>query len=56
MPRTGRPHSQNPKNSRVTVRLTEPLFQKLEDYCREHKLERAEAVRIAVERMLEKDK
>lgn len=56
MPRMGRPPLQDPKESRITVRFTSELFAKLEEYCKEQNLGRAEAVRIAVERMLSEKK
>lgn len=52
MPRTGRPPTQDPKSNRITVRFNTELFQKLDLYCKINGIERAEAVRIAVEKML----
>lgn len=56
MPRTGRPPAQDPKNNRITVRFNTELYQKLDIYCKRAGIEKAEAVRIAVEKMLGKIK
>ncbi len=56
MPRMGRPPLQDPKDSRITIRFTGELFAKFEQYCKEHNLSRAEAIRIAVEQMLSEKK
>ncbi len=53
MPRTGRPPAQDPKNNRITVRFNAELFQKLNIYCKSKGIEKAEAIRVAVEKMLD---
>lgn len=52
MPRTGRPPAHDPKSNRITVRLSTELFIKFEEYCKEKGLSMAEALRLAVEKML----
>lgn len=56
MPQIGRPPAQDPKNNRITVRFNTELFQRLDFYCKINGIERAEAIRIAVEKMLGKEK
>lgn len=52
MSRTGRPPAQNPKNDRITIRFTREQIVRLDLFCQAHNLDRAEAIRIAVEKML----
>ena len=56
MSRTGRPPTQDPKSNRITVRFNTELYQKLDIYCKKAEIEKAEAVRIAVKKMLEQEK
>ena len=56
LPRTGRPPAENPKNDRVSIRFTKEQFTRLDDYCKRNGLERAEAIRMAVEKMLAEEK
>ena len=44
-PRTGRPRVDKPKNNDVKVRLDDETTKKLDDYCDEHNITRAEAIR-----------
>lgn len=55
-PRTGRPKADNPKNNDVKVRLDEETARKLDKYCREHNIKRAEAIRQGIHMLLEKQK
>ena len=53
-PRTGRPKAENPKNNDVKVRLDEETTKKLDDYCRENSITRAEAIRRGIHLLLAK--
>ncbi len=55
-PRTGRPKVDNPKNNDVKVRLDDETTQKLDSYCAEHNITRAEAIRKGIHLLLEKQK
>lgn len=43
----GRP-TEKPKTTRITVRLDEESTAKLDKYCKQHKIERAEGVRRGI--------
>ena len=51
-PRTGRPKAENPKKNDVKVRLDDETSKKLDDYCREHDITRAEAIRQGIHLLL----
>lgn len=51
-PRTGRPKSTNPKSIDVKVRFDERLHNKLLKYCEDNKITRTEAIRKAVEMLV----
>lgn len=53
-PRTGRPKSENPKNIDVKVRFDEESNKKLLEYCENHHITRTEAIRKAVDLLLQK--
>ena len=53
-PRTGRPKADNPKNHDVKVRLTEETLQRLDSYCIDHGITRAEAIRQGIHLLLDK--
>lgn len=55
-PRTGRPKAENPKKNDVKVRLDDETSKKLEDYCREHSITRAEAIRQGIHLLLATEK
>ncbi len=55
-PRTGRPKVDNPKNVEVKVRFVEDVNRQLLEYCKKHGITRAEAVRLAVDLLLSKEK
>lgn len=47
-PRTGRPHSENPKNVRVETRMTTEELEKLEYCCKATGKSRSEIVREGI--------
>lgn len=51
-PRTGRPKVEHPKNTDVKVRFDEKTAKELNDYCIEHNITRAEAIRRGVHLLL----
>lgn len=53
-PRTGRPKAENPKNIDVKVRFDKDLNDRLLQYCEQHGLTRTEAIRQAVNMLLDK--
>lgn len=55
-PRTGRPKAENPKKNDVKVRLDDETSKKLDDYCREHDITRAEAIRQGIHLLLATEK
>lgn len=55
-PRTGRPKAENPKKNDVKVRLDDKTSKKLDDYCREHSITRAEAIRRGIHLLLATEK
>lgn len=50
-PRTGRPPIKNPKSERITVRINEEHSEIINEYCKENKVDRAEAVREGIRRL-----
>lgn len=51
-PRSGRPKVENPKNIDVKVRLDSVTSKKLDEYCEEYGLTRAEAIRRGIHLLL----
>jgi hypothetical protein len=51
-PRTGRPKAENPKKNDLKVRLDDETMTKLDLYCTEHSITRAEAVRRGIHLLL----
>lgn len=51
-PRTGRPKSENPKNERITIRLDSNTFKKLSAYCAKEKIDKAEAIRRGIDKLM----
>jgi metal-responsive CopG/Arc/MetJ family transcriptional regulator len=51
-PRTGRPKAENPLLHDLKVRVDKELLQKLDDYCKENHIKRAEALRIGINLLL----
>lgn len=50
----GRPPSENPKNMRVDVRLTEEEMKLLDEYCQKAGVSRPQALRDALHAFLKK--
>lgn len=55
-PRTGRPKAENPMNVDVKVRIDQATNVKLETYCQEHGVTRAEAIRTGIRLLLAQKK
>jgi hypothetical protein len=55
-PRTGRPKAENPKDIDVKVRFDRVTHEKLLAYCQEHGITRTEAIRKAVQTLLDAEK
>lgn len=55
-PRTGRPKAENPKVVRYNVRLDVETDKKLAEYCVEHGIEKAEAIRMGIHLLLSQKK
>ena len=53
-PRTGRPKAENPKSNDLKVRLDADTTIKLDQYCRENNVTRAEAIRRGIHILLVK--
>lgn len=53
-PRTGRPPTDNPMDERITVRLDKESSQILEAYCKEKRVDKAEAVRTGIKQLRRK--
>lgn len=54
-PRTGRP-TNNPKQERITVRLDGESSEILQDYCSKKNVEKAEAIRRGIKKLVEEMK
>ena len=52
----GRPVVGNPKTNDIKVRVDDVTHQKLLDYCQTEKITKAEAIRKAIETLLEIEK
>ena len=55
-PRTGRPKADNPKSNDLKVRLDEATHRRLLQYCEEHGITKAEAIRQGIHLLLGQDK
>lgn len=55
-PRTGRPKMDDPKINRTSVNLDRETLERLEAYCLEHQIKKAEAIRQGIHLLLEKEK
>ena len=51
----GRP-TDHPKPYRMGVRVDEKTLEQLDSYCRKHSVSRSDAVRIAIERLVDEKK
>jgi len=52
----GRPKSENPKRNDVKVRLDDATLIRLEKYCIEHSITKAEAIRKGIHLLLAENK
>ena len=52
----GRPKAEKPKNESIKVRFDSELFGKLNNYCKNKDITRAEAIREGVKMLLETEK
>ena len=52
-PRTGRPKSENPKSKDLKVRIDDETTKKLDLYCFENNITRAEAIRRGIHLLLD---
>ena len=50
----GRPPSRNPKQNDIKVRVDDQTHEKLLKYCEEKNISKAEAIRIAINKFLDK--
>lgn len=55
-PRTGRPKVDNPKNIRFSIRLDKDIDEKLEAYCKAHKISKGKAIRLGIDLLLAAEK
>lgn len=55
-PRTGRPKVENPKKNDVKVRLDDETSKKLDEYCVQYSMTRAEAIRKGIHLLLAENK
>lgn len=51
-PRTGRPKVENPKTNDLKVRIDNDTMKKLDSYCLENNITRAEAIRRGIHLLL----
>lgn len=51
-PRTGRPKAENPKDVRFSIRLDAETEKALDEYCAEHGITRAVAIRQGIHLLL----
>lgn len=51
-PRTGRPKVENPKTNDLKVRIDDDTMKKLDSYCLENNITRAEAIRRGIHLLL----
>ena len=56
MTKIGRPKSDKPKSNRFSIRLDDETEQKLEMYCKEHRITKGEAIRQGIHLLLKKKK
>ena len=53
-PRTGRPKSDNPKNVKLTIRITEDEDKTLTDYSTNCKMTKTDVIRKGIHELLDK--
>lgn len=47
-PRTGRPHADNPKDTRIQIRLDKETLQRLDKCAKKHNTSRSEIIRRGI--------
>lgn len=52
----GRPKSENPKQSRFSIRLDAGTEERLEAYCKQHDMSKGEAIRQGIHLLLAQEK
>lgn len=52
----GRPKSENPKQSRFSIRLDAETEKRLEIYCKQHQITKGEAIRQGIHLLLVQEK
>ena len=52
MSQVGRPKSENPKESRFSIRLDAETEDRLKAYCEKHKVSKGEAIRRGIQLLL----
>ena len=52
-PRTGRPKSENPKETRIGVRTDEETLKKLEYCCRKTGMRKSDVIRLGIEKVFQ---
>ena len=50
-PRIGRPKSDNPKDTRITIRLDKEDCKILERYCEQEQVDKAKAIRTGIKKL-----
>lgn len=55
-PRTGRPKTSNPKMYEIKARVDEQTNNEINDYCKQNRITRTQAVRKGIELVLGKKK
>ena len=55
-PRTGRPKVDEPKDIRFSIRIDEETNKKLDNYCEENNITKAEAIRTGIHLLLSQKK
>ena len=50
-PRIGRPKSDNPKDTRITIRLDKAECKILELYCEQEQVDKAKAIRTGIKKL-----
>lgn len=53
MTRTGRPKAENPKEIKYSIRMDAETEQRLKEYCEKHGITKGEAIRQAIQLLLE---
>lgn len=47
----GRPKLDNPKSKKITIRIHKSTDEFLNKYCKEHDVDKAEAIRLGIEKL-----